>query len=134
MARIVFSIPPDYNGSMYFEVDENPNHPGSVSMRFKELGPARPIKQLRVSDRMSDGELCWVTGWCDDAKQPRSTAYVQPVEESGLGLAYLIYGGNWGIRFKPVTLNEDWDLASPHQWGEAFLLIGDLRGIVFADE
>ena len=126
---------------MYFEVDDNPNYSGSVSMRFKELGPARPIIQLRVSDRKSDGEtstssvesLCWVTGWCDDAKQPRSPAYVQPVEESGLGLAYLIYGGNWGIPLKPVTLNEDWNLASPNQWGEAFLLISDLRGIVYAD-
>lgn len=119
---------------MYFEVDENPNYPGSVSMRFKELGPARPIKQLRVSDRKSGGELCWVTGWSDDAKQPLCPAYVQPVEESGLGLAYLIYGGNCGIRFKPVESNEDWNLLSPDQWGEAFLLIGDLRGIVYADE
>ncbi|MEK6683967.1 MAG: hypothetical protein AABY46_04840 [Nitrospirota bacterium] len=119
---------------MYFEVDENPNWLGSVSMRFKELGPARTIKQLRVSDRDSEGPLCWVTGWCDDAKQPLCPAYVQPVEESGLGLAYLIYGGNWGVRFKPVSLNEDWDLKNPDQWGEPFLLISDLRSVVYADE
>jgi hypothetical protein len=119
---------------MYFEVDENPNYQGSVSMRFKELGPARPIKKLRVSDRKSEGVLCWVTGWCDDPTQPLCTAYVQPVEESGLGLAYLIYGGNGGIRLKPVGSNQDWDLKSPDQWGEAFLLISDLRGIVYADE
>jgi hypothetical protein len=119
---------------MYFEVDENPNYPDSVSMRFKELGPARAIKQLRVSDRKSEGELCWVTGWCDDANQPVCQAYAQPVEESGQGLAYLIYGGNWGIRFKPVALNEDWDLSSPNQWGEAFLLIAGPRSIVYADD
>lgn len=119
---------------MYFEVDDNPNYQGSVSMRFKELGPARPIKQIRLSDRKSDGELCWVTGWCDDPKEPVCPAYLQPVEESGLGLAYLVYGGNWGVRFKPANLNEDWDLESPDQWGEAFLLINDPRGIVYADE
>jgi hypothetical protein len=119
---------------MYFEVDDNPNYPNSVSMRFKALGPARAIIQLRVSDRNSEGELCWVTGWCDDAKKPVCPAYAQPVEESGQGLAYLVYGGNWGVRFKPVALNEDWDLSSPNQWGEAFLLISSPRSVVFADE
>jgi len=119
---------------MYFEVDDNPNYQGSVSMRFKELGPARPIKQIRLSDRKSDGELCWVTGWCDDPKGPVCAAYLQPVEESGLGKAHLIYGGNWGLRFKPVGLNEDWDIKSPEQWGEAFLLINDTRGVVFSEE
>ena len=118
---------------MYFEVDENPNYPNSVSMRFKELGPAKVIKQLRVSDRKSDGELCWITGWCDDSNKPLCPAYAQPVEESGQGLAYLIYGGNWGIRLKPVGLNEDWNLSSPNQWGEAFLLISSPRSIVYVE-
>ena len=118
---------------MYLEVDDNPNHPGSVSMRFKELGPPRPIKQLRVSDRNSQGELCWVTGWCDNPGQPLCPAFAQQVEDSGQGLAYLIYGGNWGVRFKPVDLDEDWDLDSSNQWGEAFLLISDPRSIVFSD-
>lgn len=118
---------------MYFEVEENPNCPQSVSMRFKELGPARPVKQIGISDRPGGTELCWVTGWCDDQSQPLCAAYAQQVEESGQGLAYLLYGGNWGIRLKPVSLEENWDLSSPNQWGEAFLLIGDPRSIVYAD-
>ena len=118
---------------MYLEVDDNPNYPGSISMRFKELGPARPIKQLRISDRKSEEALCWVTGWCDDPEQPLCQAYAQRVEDSGQGLAYLIYGGNWGIRLKPVNLEEDWDLYSSNQWGEAFLLIADPRSIVYVD-
>jgi hypothetical protein len=48
-------------------------------------------------------------------------------------MAYLIYGGNWGVRFKPVSLKEDWDLDSLNQWGEAFLLISDPRSIVYSD-
>jgi len=118
---------------MYFEVEENPNCPQSVSMRFKELGPARAVKQVKISDRPIGMELCWVTGWCDDPIQTLCPAYAQQVEDSGLGLAYLIYGGNWGIRLKPVALDEDWDLYSSNQWGEAFLLIGDPRSIVFMD-
>ncbi len=118
---------------MYLEVDESPNQPGSVSMRFKELGPARPIQQLRVSDRKSEGELCWVTGWCDDPARPLCPAFALQVEDSGQGLAYLIYGGNWGVRLKPAELKEDWDLDSSNQWGEPFLLISDPRSIVFSD-
>jgi len=118
---------------MYFEVEENPNYNGSVSMRFKTLGPERKIHQVRISDRDANGQLCSITGWCDDPDHPGCPAYAQPVEESGQGIAYLIYGGNWGIRLKPVSLNEEWDLSSPNQWGEAFLLIGDPRAIVFTD-
>lgn len=115
---------------MYFEVEENPNCGHPVSMRFKELGPLRVVKQVKIDDL---GGLCWVTGWCDDPEQPLCPAHVQKVEESGMGLAYLIYGGNWGIRLKPIGLEENWDLDSPNQWGEPFLLLGDPRAIVFAD-
>ena len=102
-------------------------------MRFKELGPAKEIKQLRLSARKSEEALCWVVGWSDDPGQPLCPAFAQPVEDSGQGLAYLIYGGNWGIRLKPVNLEENWDLYSSKQWGEAFLLIGDPRSIVYED-
>lgn len=99
-------------------------------MRFKELGPPRMIAQVRLEE----GPVCWVTGWCDDVKNPICPAYVQKVEESGMGRAHLIYGGNWGIRLKPVHLKEDWGLHHPEQWGEPFLLLSDPSAIVFADE
>lgn len=118
---------------MYFEVEESPNCSPSVSMRFKELGRARPIQQIRISDRPDGSQLCYVTGWCDDPTQPLCTAYVQKVEESGGGLAYLIYGGNWGIRLKPVGVEESWDLESPAQWGEPFLLLDSPQNIIFAN-
>jgi hypothetical protein len=35
---------------------------------------------------------------------------------------------------KPIGLDQNWDLKSPDQWGEPFLLIGDLRSVVYADE
>lgn len=116
---------------MYLEVEENPNTEESVSMRFKELGPPQKIKQIKVEDRSPGGELCWITGISDDADDPICPAYAQKVEESGMGRAYLIYGGPWGIRLRPVNSKEGWDIESPNQWGEAFLLLGDPRLIVF---
>jgi hypothetical protein len=118
---------------MYIEVEENPNCPAPISARFKELGPARLVKQVRVEGRSGGEELCSVTGWCDDPDLPLCPAYAQKVEESGMGTAYLVYGGNWGIRLKPARLLEGWDISSPDQWGEPFLLLGDPRSIVFVD-
>ena len=118
---------------MYIEVEENANCEESVSMRFKELGEARPIQQVNILDRPEGAVLCWVTGWRDDPERPVCKAYAQKVEESGMGLAYLVFGGNAGIRFKPVQVEEDWDLDSPNQWGEAFLLLNNSRQIIFDD-
>lgn len=48
---------------------------------------------------------------------------VQPVEESGRGAAYVVFGGIWGLRLKKEGVQEDWSLESPRQWGEAYLLL-----------
>ena len=36
----------------------------------------------------------------------------------------LVYGGDHGIRLKPVGCPEDWDLTSGNQWGEPCLMLG----------
>jgi hypothetical protein len=119
---------------MYVEVEANPNCENSVFIRFRELGPARPVSQVRVCDRVSTGEWCRVTGWQEDPSTPLCPAVAQPVEDSGAGVAYLVSGGNWGVRLKPRDLDEDWSLGSPRQWGEAYLLMMDHRDIQFEDE
>ena len=42
------------------------------------------------------------------------------VEDSGEGIVMLIYGGDEGIRLKPVDEKE---ASSPRQWGEPCLLL-----------
>lgn len=119
---------------MFVEVEGNPNCEQSVFARFKEAGPARRVIKVRSFDRSSHGEWCWVTGWTDDPAQPRCPAQAQVVEDSGAGLAHLVFGGIWGLRLKPVALAEDWSLDSPHQWGEPYLSLADAKDLVFADE
>jgi hypothetical protein len=58
----------------------------------------------------------------------------QPVEDSGAGVVYLVSGGNWGIRLKPLGIEEDWSLESARQWGEAYLLLADRRDVRFVDD
>ena len=69
-----------------------------VFLRFKELGPARRLRQVKSYERSSRGEWCDIVGWTDNEDRPECQAMVQPVEESGRGAAYVVFGGVWGLR------------------------------------
>jgi hypothetical protein len=116
---------------MLLEIEDNPNCGQSLFARFKEAGPARRVLQVKTHERNPQGEWCWVTGWTDDVERPCCPAFAQMVEDSGAGLTYLIYGGIWGIRLKPVSLREDWNLESLNQWGEPYLCLADAEDLVY---
>lgn len=120
-------------GNVIVEVESNENCEASVFARFKEAGPARPVLQVRIYERSAPGEWCWVTGWSDHAATPACQAYAQLIEDSGAGLAHLVYGGLYGVRVKPVHLDEPWNLASPHQWGEPYLSLSSGRDLRYPD-
>jgi hypothetical protein len=46
----------------------------------------------------------------------------------------LVYGGLYGLRFKPISTDEAWDLDSPRQWGEAYLSLSSERDLRYAEE
>ena len=119
---------------MVIEVESNPNCESSLYARFKESGPARRVEKVRSFERRAEGEWCWVIGWTDDPTHPRCHAQAQLVEDSGSGLTYVVFGGIWGIRLKPMLLDEDWSLESRNQWGEPYLAVADRRDIQYADE
>jgi hypothetical protein len=115
------------------EVESNENCESSVFPRFKEIGPARPINQVKLYDRNPAGEWYWVTGWSDNEEAPASPAYAQLVEDSGAGLTHLIYGELYGLRFRPIHIDEPWNLDSPHQWGETYLSLASDRDLHYAE-
>ena len=118
---------------MIVEVESNDNCDASVFARFKEIGPARPVLQVKLYDRNSAGEWYWLTGWSDNAQTPTCQAYAQLVEDSGSGLTRLVYGGIYGLRFKPIDIEEAWSLDSLHQWGESYLSLASERDLRYAD-
>jgi hypothetical protein len=118
---------------MIVEVEANENCEASFFARFKEAGPARPIIQVRLYERNAAGEWYWVTGWSDNPETPRCPAYAQRVEDSGSGLAHLVYGGIYGLRFKPVTIDEPWSLESSQQWGDTHLSLSSERDLRYGD-
>jgi hypothetical protein len=46
-----------------------------------------------------------------------------PVSDSGQAEVYLVYGGDWGIRLKPESVTEGWNIESPNQHGEPYLML-----------
>ena len=115
---------------MIIEVESNANVEESVFLRFKEVGPAKPVTHIKSYERSSRGEWCAVVGWNEGSVPPVCEAWAQPIEDSGSGLGYVVFGGMGGIRLRPVSIEEEWDLESPHQWGEAYLSLArkdDLR-------
>lgn len=98
-------------------------------MRFRETGPTQKVVQVRLYHEDPAGRWYSVTGWTDQEKNPTADAFLCPVEDSGSGTAYLLYGvGNCGLRFK-VDPEKPWSLADPTQWGEPFLLLADLHDV-----
>jgi hypothetical protein len=118
---------------MIVEVEANDNCRDGFFARFKEAGLARPVVQVRLYDRNPAGEWCWVTGWSDNAETPACPAYGQLVEDSGSGLAHLVFGGIYGLRFKPVAVDEPWSLESSNQWGETHLSLSSERDLRYGD-
>ena len=118
---------------MFIEIESNPNCEDSIFLRFKELGPARRISQVKSYEQSSKGEWCDIVGWSEDPDHPMCPAFAQPVEDSGTGLAYLVFGGIWGVRLKPVSFQEEWSLESSHQWGETYLSLSDERDVQYEE-
>jgi hypothetical protein len=119
----------DSSGFISLEVEDNDNCPGLPLMTYQTLGQPTRAAQVRVAGPRGPEELHWVTGWQEDDGSPCPAHYV-PVSDSGAGMAYLLYGGDWGIRMKPVSLDEEWSKESSNQWGAPWLLLSEESDIV----
>lgn len=106
----------------YLEVDvlAGANAPYELHRMFSLLRDPVPVTHLWGT--MPSGEDAWlaVTGWSAQGPCP---AYAAMAEDSGDGVALLVYGGDQGIRLRPKGAAGPWDLSSPDQWGEPCLLL-----------
>ena len=138
---------------MYIEVEANPNCAGREGMRYRELGPPSPVVRVRIFDRRDEGEWCLVTAVQGEGATPWGPALARRVEDSGVGVAYLVFGGAWGIRLCPVdrarpssvtdercfpsSVTDEccppWSLDDPDQWGEPYLVLTDSQDLVLAE-
>jgi len=97
------------------------NSPMDLNRVFDLLSKPRAISRLYTADPAGQDRWCAVTGWETNGPCP---AFAALSEDSGEGVVLLVYGGDEGIRLKPLGSGGGWDLASGDQWGEACLLLG----------
>ena len=102
------------------EVTAGVNSPLDLHRMIDLISVPRPVVSVFAADATGQDRWCDVTGWSETGPCPALAALA---EDSGEGVVLVIYGGDLGIRLKPAGLQEDWDLASASQWGEACLLL-----------
>ncbi len=117
---------------IYLEVEENANSSGVPLRTFSAKGKPYPVAQLKADPRTGKPEPVSITGWSSQNGGSPCPALCVPVEDSGAAISYLVYGGDWGVRFRPASLDEPWSADSPNQFGEPCLLLGDESEIVRA--
>jgi hypothetical protein len=111
--------------NIYLEVEENPNCSYMPMMAYEALGEPVSIARVRIDEMGKAPGVYEVTGWSSEGGGTPCPAMYTPVSDSGASEVHLIYGGDWGIRLKPVDSKEDWNLSSPNQYGEPYLMLID---------
>ena len=98
-------------------IDPNPNCPEGCDLRFQATVEPRPVRLVRHARGEDDSVACEVAGWSSEGGGTPSPAHAVLVEDSGAGVATLLYGGDWGLRLTPRD-------GSP-PFGEPYLLVGE---------
>ncbi len=113
---------------MLIEIEENPNCGNAEQFVYNELSGIRPVRSIRATERGQEVVLD-VIGVSKDGVW--KAAHCVKIADSGAGYAFLIFGGEWGLRLKPVSHSAPWNLEDSKQWGEAFKIYGSEDDIVY---
>lgn len=102
------------------DIEPNLNIDDSEIRNFMGRKPSIPINKFHYYNEDSkEFTFINVVGWQDGRA---IQAYGLEVEDSGDGQAFLIYGGNQGLRIGPSSrLSEDFSLDNKEEWGELYL-------------
>ncbi len=117
----------------HVEVESNENTPMSANQVYKNIGEIYRVAAVRIFEGAPEGQLFDITGWSSTDGGSPSDAFAVKIEDSSEGSAWLIYGGDWGVRLRPTESLEDWSIADAGQYGETHLVLGDEGDIMFAD-
>ena len=117
---------------MFLEVEANGNVDLSVSMMYRDITPPREVYCLKYSIQ-GEEQPVQVVGWDAETHAP-CRAFATQVEESGDGMALLVFGGSGGIRLKPLEDETDWKLDDANQSGETHLVYPLDSFIVYKDQ
>ena len=117
-------------GPIYLEVEENENCDYMPLQLYEGKADPVPIFRVRLFEPGRPRGIYAVAGWQSDGSGSPTQALYVPVSDSGQAEVHLVYGGDWGVRFKPAESDRDWDLHDPDQWGEPYVMLMDRDDIL----
>lgn len=117
----------------HIDVEANPNTLLSANQVYYNAGEAYRVAAVRLFEGNPEGRLYDVAGWSSADGGTPVEAYAVKVEDSSEGEAWLVYGGDWGLRLRPTESLEDWSRDDTGQFGETHLVLADEADIMFAD-
>ena len=85
---------------VFVEVDSNTNTDRTFNMVFRDISLPRELYCIKYPVN-GEEQPVQITGWDADSNTS-CPAYACKVEESGDGVALLIYGGSGGVRMKSL--------------------------------
>ncbi len=109
------------------DIPDNPNCATEEMRLFNNLEPPQPVTQVRLEHNNTAPAWYAVTGWTTNGTP--CPAQIQKVDDSGDGTAFLLYGGDAGLRLQPASQPTPWQLDQPHQWGEPFMIVADREDV-----
>ena len=112
---------------LILEIPDNPNCEPVDLRIFNDVEGPRRVRELCVAPFGQQPSWHEVTGWT--AEGTPCPALARRVDDSGEGLAVLVYGGSGGLRFRPAGSRQPWRLDDPQQWGLPFLLTTDTQDL-----
>src|SRR3989338_3031500 len=95
------------------EIPPNPNCEPVDTRVFHDVEPPRAIQHPQRGRHAGVPQWYDVTGWTT-AGAP-CPALIQKVDDSGEGVAWLVRGGDAGLRFRPAGAREPWQLDGAQQ-------------------
>jgi hypothetical protein len=114
---------------MYTEirVDPNDNCPMAAQQVYRSVGDPMRVARVRIYEGQPVPVEYEVTGW---SSRGPVDAYAVQVEDSSAGQAFLVYGGEWGLRLRPIGTDAGWNLGAADQFGETHLVLADLEDLI----
>ncbi|HLF72436.1 MAG TPA: hypothetical protein VI759_09825 [Dehalococcoidia bacterium] len=100
-----------------------------ASQVYKNIGEPFAVSAVRIYEGEPEGAVYTVTGWSSVQGGSAVEAYAVQVEDSSEGSAFVIYGGDWGVRLRPIDSDAPWSLDDASQTGETHLVLADREDV-----
>lgn len=113
---------------MELNIEANSNCGEEGQFVFMESSAPRSIDWIMVSVKGQDQKFK-IVGVHKDGSF--GSAFAVSIDDSGEGTAFLIYGGEWGVRYQPESLQDAWDLSNSAQLGDPYKIYASPEDIGF---